>query len=300
MRRLIALAVGTAAIVVGGAVSATDAQSGAVTKVVYHSKLRNGNNEIFVVSSAGGPSTRLTRNPWSDSNPTWSPGRRLVAFESNRAGNRHSYEDSDIFVMKADGSGVRELTFSNAFDGDPSWSSLDEIAFESERTHDSEIWKIDSTGGNEKQLTNNRGFDGDPAWSPDGTRIAFTSARDNGDREIYVMNSDGSGQTRLTSSPGFDENPSWSPDGRWIAFDSMRDGNLEVYVMKADGTKLARVTNHPALDAIPSWSPDSKRIVFVSERISKGQRRLFVANRDGANVRMLSRGAFDMSPDWAG
>ena len=142
-------------------------------------------------------------------------------------------------------------------------------------------------------------FDGDPAWSPDGSKIAFTSERDNGDREIYVMNADGSGQFRLTASPGFDENPSWSPNGKRIAFDSMRDGNLEIYVMNADGTKQSRVTNHPALDAIPSWSQDSKRIVFVSDRIGKTQRRLFVMNASGSKVRMLTRGAVDMSPDWA-
>jgi Tol biopolymer transport system component len=69
--------------------------------------------------------------------------------------------------------------------------------------------------------------------------------------------------------------------------------------MNADGSNQRRVTNHPALDALPSWSQDSKRIVFVSDRVRKGQRRLFVANANGTSLRMLSRGAYDMSPDWA-
>jgi TolB protein len=79
----------------------------------------------------------------------------------------------------------------------------------------------------------------------------------------------------------------------------MRDGNLEIYVLNSDGSNQTRVTNHPALDALPSWSQNSKRIVFVSDRVGKGQRRLFVANANGSGVRMLSKGAFDMSPDWA-
>jgi TolB protein len=79
----------------------------------------------------------------------------------------------------------------------------------------------------------------------------------------------------------------------------MRDGNLEIYVMNPDGSSQHRVTNHPALDALPSWSQDSKRIVFVSERIGKGQRRVYVMNRNGTGVRSLTRGATDMSPDWA-
>lgn len=171
------------------------------------------------------------------------------------------------------------------------------IAFESERTGGSDVYSIRPDGSGER-LTVAPAFAGDPAWSPNGKRTAFTSERDGGDRELYVMNADGSAQTRLTTSAGFDQNPSWSPNGRLIAFDSMRDGNLEIYVMNADGTNLRRLTDHPAIDAIPSWSQDGSRIVFVSERIAKGQRRLFFVAPAGGAARQLTRGAYDMSPDW--
>jgi TolB protein len=307
MYRKIALlgasAAACAATVSGIAVAAPSARhsvAATLAKVVYHSRLRGGyyggNNEVFVVSSKGGAGTRITRHPGADASPAWSPDGTRVAFESNRHGDLNAPADSDVYVMNADGSHVREVTFSNAFDGDPAWSRTNRIAFESERAHNVDVWTIGPNGSGEKQLTSSAAFDGDPAWSPDGRRIAFTSERDNGDREIYVMNADGSNQTRLTSSPGFDENPTWSPDGREIAFDSNRDGNLEIYVMNADGSAPTRVTNHPALDALPSFLPDG-RIVFVSERIAKGQRRLFVANANGSHVQQLTRGSYDMSPD---
>ena len=295
MSKLTGLTVLAAAI--GLITLAARADSAVTTKIVYHSKLR-GNNEILVVPAAGGAPTRLTRHRASDSNPTWSTDGRRIAFESNRRGHIRA-RDADVYVMTSDGTRIRQLTFSNAFDGDPAWSWLNRIAFESDRSGSTDVWAIDADGTDEKQLTKTTAFDGDPAWSPDGSKIVFTSERDNGDREIYVMNVDGSGQTRLTATPGFDENPSWSPDGKRIAFDSMRDGNLEIYVMNADGSKQVRVTDHPALDALPAWSQDSKRIVFVSDRIGKPQRRLFVMNAGGSNVRMLTRGATDMSPDWA-
>jgi Tol biopolymer transport system component len=278
--------------------SAADRALAPAGKIVFHSRLKGGNNEIFAVSPNGSGLVRLTRSVASDSNPTWSPDGRRVAFESNRHGDRRSYHDSDVFVMNANGSGVRELTFSNRFDGDPAWSRANVVAFESERTGSADVYSIRSDGSGERRLTVSPALDGDPAWSPDGRRIAFTSERDGGDREIYVMNADGAAQTRLTTSAGFDQNPSWSPNGRLIAFDSMRDGNLEIYVMNADGSNVRRVTDHPAIDAIPAWSQDGSRIVFVSERIAKGQRRLFSVAPAGGAARQLTRGAYDMSPDW--
>jgi Tol biopolymer transport system component len=282
----------------GSAQPAADRSAASAPTIVFHSRLRH-NNEIFAVASNGSGLVRLTRSQAIDANPTWSPTGKKIAFESNRHGNWSSYRDSDIYVMNANGSGVRELTFSNGFDGDPAWSRTNRIAFESERGGAADIYSIAPDGAQERRLTTAPAFDGDPAWSPDGSRVAFTSEREGGDREIYVMNADGTDQTRLTTSAGFDENPSWSPDGTRIAFDSTRDGNLEVYVMKTDGSDVQRVTDHPAIDAIPSWSPDSKRILFVSERIAKGQRRLFSVKPDGTGLKQVTRGAYDMSPDWA-
>ena len=296
MHRFIALmGVGTllAAIAVVSAASAPTALS---RKIVLQSRI-NGNDEIVSVSMTGKGRTRLTSHPGMEANPTWSADGKFVAFESDR--NAEVYMDDDVFVMKADGTGARQLTFSNAYDGDPAWGWLNRIAFESGRAGNSDVWTIKADGKDERQLTASKAFDGDPAWSPDGEKIVFTSTRDDGDYEIYVMNADGSGQKRLTRSAGIDENPTWSPDGKRIAFDSIRDGNLEIYVMNADGTGVRRVTEHPALDALPSWSQDSKRIVFVSNRRSKTRRALFTVRADGTGVKQLTFGSFDMAPDWA-
>jgi TolB protein len=48
-------------------------------------------------------------------------------------------------------------------------------------------------------------------WSTDGKRIAFHSARDNGNFEIYTMAADGSDVVRVTNNPAFDVFPSWRP-----------------------------------------------------------------------------------------
>ncbi len=42
------------------------------TKIAFNSD-RDGNSEIYVMNADGSNPTRLTNNPDSDSNPSWSP-----------------------------------------------------------------------------------------------------------------------------------------------------------------------------------------------------------------------------------
>jgi Tol biopolymer transport system component len=52
-----------------------------------------------------------------------------------------------------------------------------------------DLWAAPAGGGKAVQLTTHPAYDDTPAWSPDGTRIAFTSAS-SGKVDIYVMDID--------------------------------------------------------------------------------------------------------------
>ena len=73
------------------------------------------------------------------------------------------------------------------------------IAFVSDRDGDNEIYVMDADGTGVVQLTENDSDDRDPVWSPDGSRIALASDRDNDveSDDIYVMNADGTGVIQL-------------------------------------------------------------------------------------------------------
>jgi Tol biopolymer transport system component len=171
---------------------------------------------LYVVNSDGSGLRNLTSKlgagggpgagPASD--PAWSPGGRKLAFVRRNAG----LDRTPIYVVEADGSGLRNLTPKpvGAY-ADPAWSPDGrKIAFASESDGNSEVYVMNANGSGQRSLTRNPAFDGDPAWSPDGRWIAFRSTRD-GNPEIYIMNADGSGQRNLTRSPANEGWFAWAP-----------------------------------------------------------------------------------------
>jgi uncharacterized repeat protein (TIGR01451 family) len=260
-------------------------------KIAFASSNPIGTAEIYVMNDDGSAQTRVTNDPASDFDPSWSPDGSKIAFTSDRDGN------SEIYVMNANGSAQTRLTNESSRDEDPSWSpDGTKIAFTSDRDGNSEVYVMNASGSARTRLTDDTSSDEDPSWSPDGTKIAFMSGRD-GNAEIYLMNANGSDQTRLTNDPNFDGDPSWSPDGSKMAFVSLRDGNRDIYSMNANGSARTRLTNDPNFDGDPAWSPDGAKIAFSSVR--ELSRDIFVMNADGsAQTRLANVSVFDSHPDW--
>jgi Tol biopolymer transport system component len=148
-----------------------------------------------------------------------------------------------------------------------------------------EVWVINADGSGQRQLAE-RGHDA--RWSPDGQKIAFTSAP-NRTSEIYVMNADGSGQRRLTHNTVADGSAAWSPDGQQILFRGTRRGTRgsvsDIHVMNADGSVDSARLAERGHDA--RWSPDGDKISFAAYR--DGNYEIYVMNADGSGQQNLSQ-----------
>ncbi len=189
-----------------------------------------------------------------------------------------------------------------------SGSPGDKIVFASSRDGDYAIFGMNADGSSQGRLTDEGGdlsieggveFQTDPAWSPDGSKIAFASARE-GSYDIYVMDADGTGTKRLTSSNANDQGPTWSPDGSRIAFARSSDGG-HVWVMDADGTGVHRLTDDDlAAEGEPAWSPDGGWIAYTHRASGSDVREIWVVHPDGSGRRSVTKlKAKSYGPAWA-
>ena len=181
------------------------------------------------------------------------------------------------------------------------------IAFYSDRDGNPEIYVMKPDGSGVRRLTNDPAFDDSPAISPDGSQVAFLTARHdpnprfpNLKYEIYVIDNDGNNLRRLTTTEAAEDHPSWSPDGQKITFDADydEDGFYEIYTIDSDGSNLTRLTSNAVNDQFADWSPDGSQIAFSSYR--NGNWDIFVMNVDGSNQQQLTDGStWKLFPAWS-
>ncbi len=169
-----------------------------------------GDAEIFTIDPyAGREIARLTASPGIDVSPSWSPDGSKVAFVSERSGG------PQIYVMNADGSSPKRVSFSGSQNTDPSWSPAgDRIAFVGRDSGHFDIFTVRPDGSGMDRITQGAGDNEDPSWSPDGRYLAFSSTREGG-THIWISSSDGRFQTRVTSGTGGYTNPNWSTHLSW-------------------------------------------------------------------------------------
>jgi Tol biopolymer transport system component len=254
---------------------------------------RDGDYAIFGLS-AKGKEHRLTKakgDPatreglFFQTEPAWSPDGRLIAFVSRRDGRSH------IYVIRADGTGLRRLTDSAPDDSSPTWSPDGRrIAF----SRVGELFVVPLRGGPARRIGAGVGGEAlDPAWSPDGRLIAYDYRPPGYSiREIWVVRPDGKGRRQVTRIREVSTRPAWSPDGRRIAFQSdVQGGHVEIYSIGLDGKGLRRETRSGIDTFDPDWSPDGRRIAFSRDGA------IWAIDRSGRE-RKLTSGKNDAAPVW--
>ncbi len=198
---------------------------------------------------------------WSSPDP--SPDGQWVVFYSQ------VQPEGDLYIIRTDGTGLRQLTSDQATDRVPRWSpDGDWIVSFSDRSGRLQIWEIRVDGSELRQVSGTVGEGGVAAWSPDGTRLAFTTGASDpespaGNACILEAHSTDAAVVRLPPAPPPDSRfvpNSWSVDGRWIAGQNWYS-RLGFSVYDLETQTYDRLSE---FGEWPVWFPDSRRLLFVS------------------------------------
>lgn len=234
---------------------------------------------------------------YEDAYPYWSPDGSKIVFHSDRFGGI-----DQIFIRNIDGTGEKQLTFSDEGNRTPVFSpDGSKIAFQSERDGNREIYVMNADGSDQTRLTEEETGDSHPKWSSDGKMIIFDSVRDHAGEDLtnlYIMRADGSDVTRVTTYNEVDSYASLSPDGTKVLFRRITPTggliesgrNSEVFIMNRDGSNLMNLTSHGAFDGYPSWSPDGRWVLFASNRGGKtfDEFNVYAVRPDGTDLQKLT------------
>ncbi len=247
--------------------------------------------EVFVGDYDGANQRRITINRTMNLTPNWSPDGRSIAYTSYRTGVPDILI-SNIYVgtMESPTKGVGH-NYLPVFSPDGT-----RIAFMSNRDGNPEIYVMNRDGSNLMRLTNSPAIDVTPTWSPNGTQLAFTSER-TGSPQIWVVGVDGTGLRRI-SYESFADRPTWSlPPYNEIAFAARTGPGFDIKILNIGSGETRQITFGEGSNESPAWSPNGRHLAFMSTRAGRSQ--IFTTDRDGKNVRQLTRDGNNTTPNWS-
>jgi Tol biopolymer transport system component len=146
---------------------------------------------------------------------------------------------------------------------------------------------IDADGGAVVLQPATTADDGDPCFSPDGKRIAFTGANDQGGTDIYIRRVKGGAAQMIIHDAG---EPAWSSSGR-LAY--VQGG----HVYSADSKGRARRLVSSGVS--PDWSPNGRRLALVRPTSFGLVGRLYTVAATGRHLHRVGRSKNTSHPVWS-
>jgi Tol biopolymer transport system component len=266
-------------------------------KICYTRK--DGDNLSLHVMDADGKNDQALPNQPGKVNmtPAWSPDGKQIAFMS---GESEMGDQFGLYVINADGSGLRRLIQDEKMAGLPAWSPDGKMLLcVVDRENSPHLMSLRADGTDARELQVPVKFAIAPFFSPDGKQIVFTGLERENEKksDLYLANPDGTNAQKLSGVEGLAiaGQGSWSPDGKTIAFVAFdpeaKSGALHTWnvadkvdnsiaPLKVEGNGISSII-------IPCWSPDGKWIL-VNQAGDNGASGLWRISPDGKSQERIT------------
>ncbi|NVJ99439.1 MAG: PD40 domain-containing protein [Alphaproteobacteria bacterium] len=245
--------------------------------------------------------TKLTKSPRSDypdTDATWSPDGRYIAFT-----RRAVVETDEVHIADMNGQ-LRQLEDAPKDLYGIGWSSVaDEliVATVPPGEHRRQLMRIDTVSGKSLGLLEQGALE---AYVPDMARFAPLIAYDASNFVVSVgLVEEGAQQVvpyHAAGSLSTDREPHISPDGKKLVFTSTRTGTKEIW-MHEEGAKVPEQLTSLGVSSVfaPKWAPDNRHIAFLAPG-PNDRLQIFLMDTFSRELRQVTSSDVDhMPPNWA-
>jgi dipeptidyl aminopeptidase/acylaminoacyl peptidase len=224
-------------------------------------------------------------------NPAISSDGRHIVFAREWVDKVKDQSRSNIWIVSADGSRVRELTRGNWRDSAPVWApDSRRIAFLSDRDGTQQLHVLYVDTGEVAQLTHLQRAVSTIRWSPDGKQLAFTQILADDDPPLRVELPKRPRNAEWAKPAVIVDRLSWARDGTG----PVEKGFTHIFTIDAAlGGTPRQITDGKYNHADPEWAADGQTIYFSGIRkpdaeYQRGDSEIYAVDLKTLEVRALS------------
>jgi serine/threonine protein kinase/Tol biopolymer transport system component len=204
---------------------------------------------------------QITNSNSEIGNLCWTPAGQIVY--SYAATGRYM----DLWMMNADGTGNRQLTFTvDRHEHEPSLSHDGRhVVFLSFHAGLRNLWRMNIDGGGTKELVHNVDAFANPHLSPDSQWIFYNSRDETGNRAFWKVPFEGGQPVKVRDNTSC----RLSRDGKWFICahrDLVPESVPKLVVVSAESGDVTRMLDWPRGTNALYWSPDGQALDFIAER----------------------------------
>ena len=258
--------------------------------LAFVSSRGDGSTDIYILDLESRQIRNLTDAPGGDFRPSWSPDGQTIAFSSERgtgfphqdfpapAGKWEHVQAASIYLINADGTGLRKLTTDlEMMAGSPKWSSDgSQIVFYEMPVRDT--FQARFGGGQASRIVLVDLASEERTVHAAGPGLKVSPQFIAPDRVAYITKTRSSGTLTFSSgetgSPQDLANPAWSPDGTQVVYHAGQIETMHHY-SNTPGTALLGVVHDPGFELVhasgwPAVSPDGRTLAVSERRVTTG------------------------------